>query len=614
MKPQNKNLLRITLLWALLSGTALAAGVGTGTSLVTIMPHLILGNDNSYNPSLASGGTVVAFESDSFNFLPQDANNARDVFLANGKKISRVSINSKSEEARNCQNYWALNTNLADSKNAALSASGKFVVFESLADNLDLLTKDTDNNGNDPIAGNCLLNNSNGKESDIFIRDIAKKKTYRLSGIMDGADGNTLPAQNDVFAVPLLAADQPWKIVTEADDQSANPAISANDKAQVVVFQSRATNLVSVAGGTGLSSTFNCNGSSCNRWHIYALDLVNKQLELISATHSTNLRDPNNPHSFIPTAAGSDDSMSPSISADGRFVSYYSNADNLVGNISGTSNYDVFIYDRNSGKTYQLSGALSANPAPVAPNTQGYTVTAEGNDDSRYPSIAAAAAIKTSKTGANSLMIAFQSKATNLDPISDGTGGNADDDVFVVEFAIKDGASTTPLTADYEIKSLTRVSGAHDASGALTGEALKRTNSNNGAAQTANSTHPAIFGSKDAYVVTFKSDADNLYPPELYFWNEDTNKVADVYVWDSKLKLISRANVDAYGTQGSADAVCISGGSCNSENGPAISPDGKTIGFDTTDDYLVSHMLGNLKSQIFTRKYIPAKLLNPNLF
>lgn len=610
MKITNKNFLPLSLLWVLGSSGVLAAGAGTGTSLVTIMPHLILGNDNSYNPSLAAGGNAVAFESDAFNFLAQDANYARDIFLANGKKISRISINSNAEEARNCQNEWIMSNNLADSKNPAISPSGKFVVFESLADNLDLLTKDSDNNGSDPLAQVCSQNNSNGKESDIYLRDIAKKKTYRLSGIMDGADGVTLPVQNDVFGKALSTADQPWKITTEADDQSTNPAISANDKAQVVVFQSRATNLVSVAGGTGLSSSINCGNVKCNRWHIYALDLVTKRLELISATHG-GLLDPKYPTSFVALAAGDDDSMSPSISPDGRFVSYSSYAGNLVSGVSGNANADVFIYDRNTGKTYQLSGALSANPAPVAPNTQGFTVNAEGDDDSRYPSIASGPVITSKKAkGAGSIMIAFQSRASNLDSISDGSGNNADEDVFVVEFASKDSAATNPATADYEIKSLRRISGARNASGDLVAEASKRTNSNSGAAVPADSTHPAIFGNKDAYVVAFRSDADNLYPPETYFWNEDSNQKADVYVWDSKLKLISRANVDGYGTQGSDNAVCAS--KACSDNGPAISPDGKTIGFDTADDYLVPYMIGNAKSQLYTHKYQPAKLANPN--
>lgn len=626
MKPLKQHLLSIAMSWALASGVGLAAGTPSGTSLVSIMPHLILGNSNSSNPSLATGGSVVAFESDAFNFLAQDANNARDVFLATGKKISRVSVNSLGNEAQNCQNYWALGTNLADSKNPAISPSGKFVVFESQADNLDLLTKDTNNNASDPFPAiptplpsttpiptpppsatpNCLSNVSAGKESDIFIRDIAKKKTYRISGIMDGENSKVLPVKTDVSNKPLVVTDQPWKIITEADDQSINPAISSDDKAQVVVFQSRATNLVSVNGGTGLSLTSNCGNTKCNRWHIYALDLVNKQLELISAAHNLVLSDPTKPHSFAPTVAGSDDSMSPSISPDGRFVSYYSNATNLVSNVSGTSNSDIFIYDRNTGKTYQLSGALTPNSVPIAPNTQGYTVTSEGNDNSSNPSIALNATVKTAKkasaSSGNSIMIAFQSRATNLDAMTDGTGSNADDDIFVVEFAIKDTTAQNPSTADYEIKSMTRISGSHDSSGTLTGEAYKR-NTTTGNADKANSTNPAIFGTKDAYVVTFKSDADNMYPLEYYFWNQDTNKVSDVYVWNSKSKILSRANVDAFGIQGSASA-----------SNPAISPDGKSIGFDSADDYLLPYMLGNSNSQIYTHKYLPARLLSPNLF
>ena len=69
----------------------------------------------------------------------------------------------------------------------------------------------------------------------------------------------------------------------------------------------------------------------------------------------------------------SDLSRNASISADGRFIAFYSNASNLVeGDINGV--FDVFVRDRQTGQTTRVSVAFNE---------------AQGNGISRYPSISA---------------------------------------------------------------------------------------------------------------------------------------------------------------------------------------------------------------------------------
>jgi len=54
-------------------------------------------------------------------------------------------------------------------------------------------------------------------------------------------------------------------------------------------------------------------------------------------------------------SGGNQASGSPSISADGRFVAFHSRASNLVpGDTNGS--YDVFVYDRQAGRTERLTG------------------------------------------------------------------------------------------------------------------------------------------------------------------------------------------------------------------------------------------------------------------
>jgi Tol biopolymer transport system component len=92
--------------------------------------------------------------------------------------------------------------------------------------------------------------------------------------------------------------------------------------------------------------------------------------------------------------------LRPAISADGRFVAFWSNADNLVvGDTNGAS--DVFVHDRETGVTERISVDSAGN---------------QGNNDSLEPAISA-----------DGRFVAFLSGADNL--VSGDTNGNLD--IFV---------------------------------------------------------------------------------------------------------------------------------------------------------------------------------------
>jgi len=99
-------------------------------------------------------------------------------------------------------------------------------------------------------------------------------------------------------------------------------------------------------------------------------------------------------------AQGIGDSEGPSISADGRFVAFYSSAANLVASDTNGAR-DVFVRDRKTGKTTRVSV-----------DSHG----AQGNGDSLIPSISA-----------DGRFVAFYSDAANLV----AGDGNAAGDGFV---------------------------------------------------------------------------------------------------------------------------------------------------------------------------------------
>ncbi|MDO8614531.1 MAG: hypothetical protein Q7T33_02190 [Dehalococcoidia bacterium] len=147
----------------------------------------------------------------------------------------------------------------------------------------------------------------------------------------------------------------------EADAGSANPAISAD--ARYVALSSDATNLV--PGDT--------NGKS----DVFVRDRLTGATERVSVDSAGN--------------QGNDRSYGPDISADGRYVVFYSFATNLVpGDTNGK--YDVFVHDRQTGATERVSVDSAGNQGDESGGSYNPAISADG----RY--------------------VAFDSGASNLAP------------------------------------------------------------------------------------------------------------------------------------------------------------------------------------------------------
>jgi Tol biopolymer transport system component len=201
---------------------------------------------------------------------------------------------------------------------------------------------------------------------------------------------------------------------------------------------------------------------------------------------------------------GSMHSESPSISSDGRYVAFYSWATNLVENDTN-NNEDVFVHDRQTGETTRVSVSSEGT---------------QGDDYSYNPSISS-----------DGRYVAFYSWATNL--VESDTNGRYD--VFV-----------------------------HDRQ---TGETTRVSVSSTGIESDGSSYNPSI--SSDGRYVAFYSRATNLV-------ESDTNGCKDVFVHDRQTGETTRASVSSEGTQGSM----------RSES-PSISSDGRYVAFDSFATNLV---------------------------
>jgi len=376
-----------------------------------------------------------------------------------------------------------------NSQDPAVNDNGQFIAFSSDAANL--IGTGNDTNGFKDIF---LYNKSTGTTSRVSLATSGTEadnnsQTPAISGngryIAFSSDAtNLIGAGNDTNGVrDIFLRDRLANVTTrvsvdsggvEADNNSQNPAISSDGR--FIAFSSDATNLI---------------GTDINGFRdIFIHDRLAGTTSRVSVATSGT--------------AGDNNSETPSVSSDGRFIAFASDAANLLGAGGDTNGFtDIFVRDRTTATTKRVSVS---------------TASAEGNNASTSPSI--------SSTGQ---FIAFASDATNL--LGAGGDTNITGDIFFHD-------SGTAVT--------TRVS---------VGPAGLEANSA--------SLDPAI--SANGWLVVFSSSATNLLGA-----GGDTNAVQDVFLFDRTTGITSRLSEAGDGTEAN-----------NNSQAPAISGDGLFSAFSS---------------------------------
>ena len=297
-------------------------------------------------PAVSADGRFVAFMSTASNLVPADTNAMSDVFVRDRLlgTTERVSVDSSGVQGN------------GDSFYSAISGDGRYVAFASFATNL--------------VVGDTVAN------SDIFLRDrqtgTTSKVTLQAGGAQAGSDsdlpsissdgrfvafrsaGASLVAGDengaiDIFVRDVVAGTNERVSVdssgVEANSWSDAPVISGDGR--FVAFHSNATNLV--PGDTNLGID------------VFVHDRQAGTTERVSL-HSNG-------------AQANGWSQEPGISADGRYVTFWS----MDGLVPPSPGYDIFLRDRLTGTTETVSltnAGVPANGLSMGPSTI--------SDDGRY--------------------------------------------------------------------------------------------------------------------------------------------------------------------------------------------------------------------------------------
>lgn len=279
---------------------------------------------------ISDNGTLVVYASNATNLIGGDTNGFTDIFVFDRSlgAVARASIT-----------FNEVQTN-GPSYKPVISGDGRFVAFRSQAANIvanrtstqpDMFLFDRagtpgarmaqinvhsngtpanqeDNsgriainaNGNyiafDSIATNLVNNDTNGKR-DIFLRDRTTNKTTRISTGLNGA---------------------------QANGKSSDPAISATGR--YIAFRSEASNLV--------------EGDTNNFADIFVYDREEDTITRVNVSREGE-------------QANSNAEM-PSITANGRFVTFQSTAKNMIlGDFNNTA--DIFVHDTATGVTTRVN-------------------------------------------------------------------------------------------------------------------------------------------------------------------------------------------------------------------------------------------------------------------
>jgi Tol biopolymer transport system component len=307
-------------------------------------------NNHSDSPRISNDGRFVAFASTASNLVPGDTNGAEDIFVHDLKtsETHRISVASNGTQGNNGSAY------------PSISGDGRFVVFESAATNL--------------VAGDS------NRLVDVFIHD----RDADGNGIFDEPGGIRTTRVS-------IASDG-----TQANNTSRSASFLGGGRAvssdgRFVIFQSLASNLV--PGDTNNAFDVFIHDRDADGNGIFDEPGGIRTTRVSIASDGTQ---------------ANNQSTESSISANGRFIAFESEASNLIpGDTSGGAQVFVLDRDADGNGIFDEPGGIRTTRASIASDGT------RANQGAGQPVISG-----------DGRFVAFTSDATNL--VAGDTNGRSD--------------------------------------------------------------------------------------------------------------------------------------------------------------------------------------------
>ena len=324
-------------------------------------------NGDSRDPSMSADGRYIAFSSSATNLDPAASNSYSDIFVLD-TETNQLELASRADGA------GAEGDN--SSRNPSLSPDGRFVAFESSAENIapdgdgeqDIFVRDLENDTTELVSLNSAGQNiASTYVAEPSISSGGERVAFETEDSFHPDDGNIHSDiyVRDISAGQTLIASRPDGISNlTGSDASYLPDIS--DDGSAVAFESDADNL------TGISPV----------QQIVVRDLDANTTELVSRAAGAA------------GAPGSNEARRPTISADGSRVAFHSDSTNLHPDDT-TTNGTIFVRDLDTDETLLVSKASDGSSA------NGTSSNAAISGDGTY--------------------VAFQSSSNDLDPAATAT-------------------------------------------------------------------------------------------------------------------------------------------------------------------------------------------------
>jgi hypothetical protein len=351
------------LVLALLLVPALAAQAAPGdTVLVTQADGAGANGESGPNVAVSAGGRFVAFESTADNLSNEDNDAVQNVFV----RDTETGVTSLVSRATGTTGAGAD----ADAANPAISSDGRYVAFESRATNLsngdndavvDVFLRDTQD-GTTRLMSRATGPNGAGGDGDSRDPAITVGPAVAFDSTADNLSDEDGDGTRDVFlrvtssATTTLISRAGGPTGDAGNADSYDPSVDANG--QRVAFTSQADNL--------------STGANPSVTNVFVYDTITRFVSLASRA----------PGSGTLSAGADADSSEPSISPDGRCVSFTSYANNLDSADPPTPAFsDVFVRDiqantitlasRASGAAGAVADGSSSNSTVDLPAVEG---------------------------------------------------------------------------------------------------------------------------------------------------------------------------------------------------------------------------------------------------